>query len=91
MKESSTISIVSHLLTFSGSAIVGKARIASLSTFARGLQNEYAAVRAALENEWSYGQVEGQVNRLNFIKRQMYGRANFNLLRKWVICSQMLL
>ena len=68
-----------------------KSRIASLSSFARGLQNDYAAVRAALESEWSNGQVEGQVNRLKFIKRQMYGRANFDLLRKRVICSQMLL
>lgn len=68
-----------------------KSGIASLSSFARGLQNDYAAVRAALENEWSNGQVEGQVNRLKFIKRQMYGRANFDLLRKRVICSQMLL
>jgi transposase len=68
-----------------------KSGIVSLSTFARGLQNDYAAVRAALENEWSNGQVEGQVNRLKFIKRQMYGRANFDLLRKRVICSQMLL
>lgn len=65
--------------------------IACLSSFARGLQNDYAAVRAALENEWSNGQVEGQVNRLKFIKRQMYGRANFDLLRKRVLCSQMLL
>lgn len=68
-----------------------KSGIASLSSFARGLQKDYAAVRASLENEWSNGQVEGQVNRLKFIKRQMYGRANFDLLRKRVICSQMLL
>jgi len=65
--------------------------VVCLSSFARGLQNDYAAVRAALENEWSSGQVEGQVNRLKFIKRQMYGRANFDLLRKRVICTQMLL
>lgn len=53
--------------------------------FASGLRKDYAAVKAALTHEWSNGQVEGQVNRLKFIKRQMYGRANFDLLRKKVI------
>jgi transposase len=33
----------------------------------------------------STGQTEGQINRLKFIKRQMYGRANFDLLRKRVL------
>ncbi len=45
--------------------------VVCLSSFARGLQKDCAAVRAALENECSSGQVEGQVNRLKFIKRQM--------------------
>jgi transposase len=35
--------------------------------------------------EWSQGQVEGQVNRLKLVKRQMYGRANFDLLRLRVL------
>jgi transposase len=39
------------------------------------------AVRAAFESGWSSGQVEGQVNRLKFLKRQMYGRANLDLPR----------
>ena len=39
------------------------------------------AVRAALSEPWSNGQVEGQVNRLKVIKREMYGRAGFDLLR----------
>jgi transposase len=38
-------------------------------------------VIAALTEVWSNGQVEGQVNRLKVIKRQMYGQANFDLLR----------
>jgi hypothetical protein len=46
-----------------------------------GLQKDIAAVTAAVETDWSNGQVEGQVNRLQAIKRQMYGRAGFNLLR----------
>jgi transposase len=59
--------------------------IDAFRNFAAGLRRDYAAVKAALTYEWSQGQVEGQVNRLKFIKRQMYGRANFNLLRKKVI------
>ena len=49
--------------------------------FARNLQNDEAAIRAALEHPWSQGQVEGQVHRLKLVKRSMYGRATFDLLR----------
>jgi transposase len=52
-----------------------------LSGFAEGLRQDEAAVKAALSLEWSNGQVEGQVNRLKLLKRQMYGRAGFDLLR----------
>jgi transposase len=38
-----------------------------------------------VETPWSNGQVEGQVNRLKTIKRQMYGRAGFGLLRARVL------
>ena len=58
-----------------------------VQNFALGLRQDYAAVRAALETPWSNGQTEGQVNRLKFIKRQMYGRANFDLLRLKVLYS----
>jgi len=54
---------------------------AELRSFARGLQEDEKAVRAALALPWSNGQVEGQVNRLKTLKRQMYGRAKFELLR----------
>ncbi len=54
-------------------------------TFAQSLRAEYPFIRAALEYEWSNGQTEGQVNRLKFIKRQMYGRASFELLRQKVL------
>ena len=40
---------------------------------------------AAVETPWSTGQVEGQINRLKMIKRQMYGRAGFDLLRARVL------
>ena len=46
---------------------------------------DYAAVRAALTEPWSNGQAQGQIKRLKTIKRQMYGRAGFELLRKRVL------
>ncbi len=52
-----------------------------LRSFAVGLRQEYAAVVAAFEYPWSSGPVEGHVNRLKTIKRQMYGRPNFDLLK----------
>lgn len=52
-----------------------------LRGFARGLQADLAAVRAALQLPWSNGQTEGHIHRLKALKRQMYGRAGFDLLR----------
>ena len=43
---------------------------------------DYDAVRAALMLDWSNGPVEGQINRLKTLKRQMYGRANLDLLER---------
>jgi transposase len=59
--------------------------IAKLQSFAKGLMQEEASIRAALREPWSSGQVEGQVNRLKVLKRQMYGRAKFDLLRQRVL------
>lgn len=59
--------------------------VAELQTFAGGLLQDRAAVEAALSSEWSNGQVEGQVNRLKFLKRSMYGRAGFALLKARVL------
>lgn len=53
--------------------------------FAYGLQKDISAVAAAVDTSWSTGQVEGQINRLKMIKRQMYGRAGFELLRARVL------
>ena len=50
--------------------------------FARRLGADEAAVRAAAMLPWSTGQVEGQINRLKTIKRQMYGRAKLDLLSR---------
>ena len=51
----------------------------------RGIRSDYAAVQAAFSLEWSNGPVEGHVNRLKFIKRQGYGRASFDLLKRRVL------
>jgi transposase len=59
--------------------------IDGLVSFANGLRQDLEAVRNALSLGWSNGQTEGQVNRLKFIKRQMFGRANFDLLRRRVL------
>ncbi len=56
-----------------------------LKTFVGGLRKDIDAVRNAIKTNWSNGQVEGQVNRLKSIKRQMYGRAGFDLLRKKLV------
>lgn len=64
---------------------VKKSGLKELQTFAAGLIKDGDAVRAALRLHWSNGQVEGQVNRLKMIKRQMYGRGNLDLLRSRVL------
>ncbi len=56
--------------------------VKGFETFAMGLRREQPAVEAALKLPYSNGQTEGQVNRLKTIKRQMYGRAGFGLLRR---------
>jgi transposase len=59
--------------------------VPELANFASGLQQDEAAVRAALTLPWSTSQVEGQNTRLKLLKRQMYGRASFTLLRQRVL------
>ena len=59
--------------------------LAALKGFARGVRRDYAAVEAALSSPWSQGQVEGQITRLKLLKRKMYGRARFDLLRRRVL------
>ncbi|RKP46476.1 transposase [Trinickia fusca] len=53
--------------------------------FATGISHDYDAVHAALLTPYSNGIVEGHVNRLKFLKRQMNGRAGFQLLRTRVL------
>jgi transposase len=56
-----------------------------LASFAKGLRADAEAVAAALRESWSNGQTEGQINRLKTLKRQMYGRANLDLLRARIV------
>ena len=62
--------------------------ISEVMGFAQGVRRDYAAVSAALRYAWSQGPVEGHVNRIKTIKRQMYGRAGFTLLRRRVLNQQ---
>jgi transposase len=58
-----------------------------LHRFANGLKRDHAAVVNGLTLPHSSGAVEGNVNRIKMIKRQMYGRASFDLLRKRVLLA----
>jgi transposase len=61
------------------------AATAGLDGFAAGLRQDGEAVRAAVAEPWSNGPVEGHINRLKLIKRQMFGRAKLDLLRQRVL------
>jgi transposase len=61
--------------------------VRELRSFAAGLRKDWAAVTAGLTLPYSSGPVEGHVNRIKMIKRQMYGRANPDLLRKRVLLA----
>jgi len=56
-----------------------------MQRFVRRLKQDQSAVEAAVEQSWSNGPVEGHINRLKTLKRQMYGRAGFELLRARVL------
>jgi transposase len=58
-----------------------------LRSFITGLDRDREAMETALTFPWSNGPMEGQVNRLKVIKRQMYGRASFDLLRARVLAA----
>ncbi|MFJ1551679.1 ISL3 family transposase, partial [Streptomyces sp. NPDC088246] len=59
----------------------------SLHTLAAGIDRDRDAVTAGLTLPWSSGVVEGHVNRIKMLKRQMFGRAGFHLLRKRVLLA----
>lgn len=61
--------------------------VSELRGFSKGLRKDWAAVTAGLTVSYSSGAVEGHVNRIKMIKRQMYGRAKPDLLRKRVLLA----
>ena len=64
-----------------------KCGVQTMETFAAELKQDADAIRAALTTPWSNGQTDGQVNRLKTVKRQMYGHASFDLLRRRVLLA----
>ena len=62
-------------------------QIKALESFAKSLKEDWAAVKNGVTLSWSNGQVEGQINRLKMLKRQMYGRASHELLKKRFLCN----
>ncbi|HEY0420470.1 MAG TPA: ISL3 family transposase [Acetobacteraceae bacterium] len=66
---------------------IAAARCSELRGFADSIARDHAAVAAALRLPWSTGPVEGRINKLKLVKRQMYGRANFDLLRQRVLAA----
>jgi transposase len=63
------------------------AGLPGLSSFAKGLEQDLDAVTAGLTTRWNSGPVEGRVNHIKMIKRQMFGRAGLPLLRKRVLLT----
>ncbi|MFE6692241.1 hypothetical protein ACFVFQ_38055 [Streptomyces sp. NPDC057743] len=59
----------------------------SLVSFVNGIGSDLGAVVAGLSLPFSSGAVEGQVNRIKMLKRQMFGRAGLDLLRKRVLLA----
>jgi transposase len=64
---------------------VDASQLPGLTNFALHLLRDLDAVTAGLTLEWNSGSVEGAVNRIKKIKRQLYGRAGFELLRKMIL------
>ena len=59
---------------------IANAKTSLVSSLATGVLKDRAAVRAAIAEPWSNGQVEAQITKLKLVKRQMYGRAKIDLL-----------
>ena len=81
MFQRSDIGLTEWLIEVEGS------EIEPLKSFVRGVRRDEEAVRAGLNSRWSQGPVEGFVNKLKLIKRSMFGRASFSLLRTKVLLT----
>jgi transposase len=60
---------------------IEEAKLGLMKSFASGIVQDQAAVKAALTEHWSNGQTEGHNTKLKLVKRQMYGRAGLDLLK----------
>jgi transposase len=86
-------SFAEMLTTLSGTRLpdwiteAADANLPGISSFAVGLHSDFDAVTAGLTTDWNSGPVEGAVNRIKMLKRQMFGRAGFPLLRKRVLLA----
>ena len=63
------------------------AGLPGITSFARGLEQDLDAVTSGLTMTWNSGPVEGRVNHIKMVKRQMLGRASLPLLRKRVLLT----
>lgn len=63
-------------------ARAAESSLVPLQRFAKGRRDDDDAVKAGVTLPWSHGPVEGHMNRLNTLKRQMCGRANLDLLQQ---------
>jgi transposase len=63
-------------------ARVAQSPVVPLQRFAKGLTDDYDAIKAGLTLPWSNGPVEGHITRLKLLKRQMFGRASLTLLQR---------
>jgi transposase len=68
-------------------ATASDAGLPGITSFARGLEQDLDDVTSGLTLHWSSGPVEGRVNHIKMIKRQMFGRAGLPLLRKRVLLT----
>lgn len=64
---------------------VSHSGLVDLQRVAAGMEAEVTAIHEAISSRWSNGVVEGHINLLKMLKRQMYGRAGFELLRRRVM------
>jgi transposase len=65
--------------------VLAAASATPLASFTAELRKDIAAVQAALDLPWTTSPVEGQIGRIKMLKRTMYGRAGFELLRARVL------
>ena len=68
-------------------AAAERSELPHLASFARGLRRDQDAVTNGLTLPHSSGAVEGNVTKIKALKRQMYGRANLDLLRKRILLT----